>query len=1055
VNDIVDAVRSAEPPTYSEVAESLDGGTDELDEMLENGALEEVEGDGSFAEIQIPGDSPEDAMAAAVEWFHDQLDRTIDAHEDEPSPDEVQPGEDSPDPEDVRPDTAYEYWSEVRGFSDDTIEEKMLGWAPPDATRELLTHLQDRGLTEDAVRGTGLFTIHDDGTPSLLFSGRYVTPYFDDDGEPVFAMARCTGNKGGGAAGYDGHPDDFIAGKYAKPATSDDHAELEEPLYGADSLDDHDTVLMAGGILDAIRLQEEGWAAISPVRNAKFTDTQLEYALDLLEDHGVERLIVMPDAERASFEERGDGQTASIGDAINISGFGEGMKGAFDTADKLEPHDVEVRIADIPLGAGPLRKTDPDDLVRDGLGSLDQVVLSAKPAGARHDYNGWQNARREKRKVTGSSETIESSGNQSALYDLDVVDVIGMQAGERGENPLGHHGNRGGYFVVADDGVTAHDKKYDAGYNALTMLACMTGERRAENPGGSLDRAETAEVWRHAKENGFIAEDDPIPRKALAHVAVEAGVCDTVDDDLMLPGGAYGPAVDAVDDVLGVAPGRDANSGDWARVISAIRDDDTSSLTARDRAYQELQSETTFKTEAGSETIWYYDPQSGIYRDTGKEFIWSRLTDELGALYTPATKSHVIDRVRGDTVNPAEPVDLGGDLRPPRVAVKNGTVNAMTGELMDHAAEYELTTQIPVEYDADAEPERFDEFLEDIFNGDEDKKRTVYETFACIMVPGIPVRNMVWIVGPGRSGKGTLLRVMEEFVGKQNKVSESAKRLADDDFAVASLDGARANLDGDVEGGVLENTKRFTRLTGGDTVRANPKGEDPYDLRNKAQLVFASDDPPKFDDQGSGLWDRLVQLHIPDVIPQEKRRAKVELLGDIASDAELSGILNKALEYYPEMMERGALTAQNSSPEQSRENWQKRSAPVEGFADECLKFDYDAKTKVDELYAAFTHWRLDNDVSETSKRSFCQQLLALERFEDVDSTRAKEGDRRVTKYVGIALTQDGSNRALEVLDNVDLDTSPSSLDDFVENWRGTSADAIAGTDVEDLPFNND
>lgn len=83
------------------------------------------------------------------------------------------------------------------------------------------------GYDRGAILGTGLLT--ENLTP--LWQGRYVFPYFDVDGRSVYAISRSTGAEGGGAAGYDGYPADFMNGKYAKPAHTKEHVAVDEPIY--------------------------------------------------------------------------------------------------------------------------------------------------------------------------------------------------------------------------------------------------------------------------------------------------------------------------------------------------------------------------------------------------------------------------------------------------------------------------------------------------------------------------------------------------------------------------------------------------------------------------------------------------------------------------------------------------------------------------------------------------------------------------------------------------------------------------------------------------------
>jgi hypothetical protein len=273
---------------------------------------------------QPPNEAPDarEAFADAIAWFHTQIDQRIADHTDAD-------GEHSD-----RPTTAREYFHE-RGWTDATIDDARLGWAPPSRTG-LLDYLMREGYGRDAILGTGLFT--EDFRP--LWQGRYVLPYFDADGQPVYAISRSTGSEGGGAVGYDGHPSDGLSGKYAKPAHTKPYARISEPIYGLGSVEDGQPVLVTEGIADAITAHQAGYACISPV-TTRFKHDDRERLREVLDNHDVPRAYVVQDAERPSSDVDED-------DRLTLTQAGEGLRGALDTATYLAEHDTDARLAELP-----------------------------------------------------------------------------------------------------------------------------------------------------------------------------------------------------------------------------------------------------------------------------------------------------------------------------------------------------------------------------------------------------------------------------------------------------------------------------------------------------------------------------------------------------------------------------------------------------------------------------------------------------------------------------------------------------------------------------------
>jgi len=490
-------------------------------------------------------------FAEAVEFFARQLDRDIGAHT-----------------YDGGPETPREYYEDVRGWEPETVEAKRLGYAPADP-RALRDHLMGQGYDLDTLLATGLFYEDEQKGVHPHFRGRYVFPYFDRQWRPVYAISRSLDeDEGGHAADHHGEQ------KYTKAIKGKDYSAVDEPIYGAETVDDDtDRLLVAGGIADAIALHEAGYAAISPVTTVRFKRRHEPEVRELVEDHEIEGVYQLNDAERPTVdaEELQDGELADvITDVLTIQQFGEGLRGAFGNVEFLQDTGATPYLAELPGGDDYLRKLDPDDYLQEEWGTVETLLASARPASDHAGFAEWD-SRKIDRAIDDTPDLgdgADESSGRSAIYDLDITDVTGLRAGERAEeNPLGHHGNSYEYYVVVEERaeVFGYDHKYNVAYNGLTYLLCAAGERPASRPNGSLDDAEVFAAWEYAKREDLVPDDDPIPRKALRHVAREyAGwggeliEHETRDGGIFegLPAEVYNAALDVVRNEIGLDPGR-------------------------------------------------------------------------------------------------------------------------------------------------------------------------------------------------------------------------------------------------------------------------------------------------------------------------------------------------------------------------------------------------------------------------------------------------------------------------------------------------------------------
>lgn len=470
-----------------------------------------------------------EAFRKAIDYCHRRLDREADL------------------PGDI--DTPREYLREVRGWDDDAIDEKRLGWAPT-SRMGLLDHLMSEGFEREAILGTGLFW---ENGLDPIWQGRFVFPYLVD-GEPEFAISRRLGD--------DGHPADN-AGVYAPDDTpakyhkvpGQDATVVDEPIYGVDSLEDGGDVLITEGIADAITAHEAGYACLSPVTTS-FKHDDRERLLALLKERDVGTVYVVQDAELPTSDLIDD---AEGWDALNIEQFGEGVKGAARTAGYLAENGVDARIGELPQPGG--QKVDVDDYLTGWGNTLAPILASAVPA-EQHPAYDPQQAALETASAERDTAAERSGDGESALFDLDLVDVAGVSEGYRGPNPLGHHGDSENYYTVMNGGELGFDHKHKAAYNALTHLLVEAGERRAASPSGPLDDAELLVAWVQAKREGHLTADDPVPHAALRHLAVDRGLCDSDDlaEGWRIPRLAYNDALDILEDEFGVDPGRESLS---------------------------------------------------------------------------------------------------------------------------------------------------------------------------------------------------------------------------------------------------------------------------------------------------------------------------------------------------------------------------------------------------------------------------------------------------------------------------------------------------------------
>jgi putative DNA primase/helicase len=170
---------------------------------------------------------------------------------------------------------------------------------------------------------------------------------------------------------------------------------------------------------------------------------------------------------------------------------------------------------------------------------------------------------------------------------------------------------------------------------------------------------------------------------------------------------------------------------------------------------------------------------------------------------------------------------------------------------------------------------------------------TVLQLFGYCLYRIAKYEKAVMCCGPGDNGKGTLLRLLQRFLGDQNVSHASIQELNSDKFAIADLYGRLANFCADLKAEKLTNTGTFKMLVSGDTIRAQKKYGQPFDFRNIAKLIFSANEIPESDDQTYAYFKRWIILLFDRVFQGEDK--DTNLIEKLTTEEELSGLLNLAI----------------------------------------------------------------------------------------------------------------------------------------------------------------
>ena len=252
----------------------------------------------------------------------------------------------------------------------------------------------------------------------------------------------------------------------------------------------------------------------------------------------------------------------------------------------------------------------------------------------------------------------------------------------------------------------------------------------------------------------------------------------------------------------------------------------------------------------------------------------------------------------------------GEDVR--GLILANGVLEARPGGeyvLLPHSPLRFNLTSLPFDYDAEAKPTEWLAFLESSLPGDTTGHAFLQEWFGYVLSGRTDHQMMASLVGASRSGKGTIVRILEAMLGAGNTIGVTLTDLASE-YGLGGLIGrslatiSEPKWASRAAGEVVEP---LLRITGNDSIRANRKYQQPWTGHLGVRFMILSNETPRLINRSGALANRMTHI-----------RFGVSFAGreDIGLEdrllAELPAILNWSLEGLARLTEQGRFTRPES-----------------------------------------------------------------------------------------------------------------------------------------------
>ena len=217
------------------------------------------------------------------------------------------------------------------------------------------------------------------------------------------------------------------------------------------------------------------------------------------------------------------------------------------------------------------------------------------------------------------------------------------------------------------------------------------------------------------------------------------------------------------------------------------------------------------------------------------------------------------------------------------IAFKNGIYDLSNDSFIDFSPDKILVNRLDYDYNPDVYSEICDKTLDKLACGDPQIRTLLEEVIGYTFYRRNELRKAFILIGNKANGKSTYLDMIKTLLGDANTSALDLGELGDR-FKTAELFGKLANIGDDIGDEFIPNPAVFKKLTSGDRLNVERKGQDPFDFNSYAKLLFSANNIPRIKDKTGAVLDRLViipfnatfSVNDPDYDPYIKYKLRSE-----------------------------------------------------------------------------------------------------------------------------------------------------------------------------------
>lgn len=315
------------------------------------------------------------------------------------------------------------------------------------------------------------------------------------------------------------------------------------------------------------------------------------------------------------------------------------------------------------------------------------------------------------------------------------------------------------------------------------------------------------------------------------------------------------------------------------------------------------------------------------------------------------------------------------------IAFKNCIYDIENDEVMDFSPEYVITNKINFDYDEDAYSEITDRTLNKLACEDEQIRNLLEEVIGYVMYRRNELRKAFILLGDKANGKSTYLDMIKTMLGDANTAALDLKELGDR-FKTAELFGKLANIGDDIGDEFIANPAIFKKLTSGDRLNAERKGQDPFDFNNYAKFLFSANNIPRIKDKSGAVISRLIIIPFNATFTKDDADYDPYIKYKLRKSESMEYLIQLGIDGLKRVLQNRSFTT-SDKVQKELEEYEENNNPILLFFKEDPKIENEPTSTV---YRQYNEFCLANSFTPMSNIEFSKQVKKRFNFDIINRT---------------------------------------------------------------------